>query len=203
MAGHKKTLGPTGARVARNVKRLRQARGLSYIGLSRRLKDLGHPILDTGLMRIEKGNDDGGRRVDVDDLITLALALDVTPNALLLPPRADDTETYMTPNAYAKAATTWRWATGDKSFPDIWGPEDIHLDLDREERFQQENRPHEHRPQFTFQDLLKHGEALQPLRDAVIAALDADIPLVEILGYVQVVETTRARVSQKDDHGQD
>jgi transcriptional regulator with XRE-family HTH domain len=81
MAGHAKALGPAGMRAAENLRRMRQHRGFSYAELARRLAGLGHPILDTGLLKIEKGD----RRVDVDDLVALAAALEVSPADLLGP----------------------------------------------------------------------------------------------------------------------
>jgi transcriptional regulator with XRE-family HTH domain len=81
MAGIPKEAGPTAERVAATLRHIRQELGLSYAELARRLDATGHPILDTGLMKIEKGQ----RRVDVDDLMALAAALGVTPNRLLLP----------------------------------------------------------------------------------------------------------------------
>ena len=79
MAGKSKELGAASQRVARNIRLLRHHRGLTYIALSRCLAEIGHPILDTGLMKIEKGR----RRVDVDDLTALAEALQVEACALL------------------------------------------------------------------------------------------------------------------------
>lgn len=79
MAGKPKKLGVASQRVARNVRLLRHHRDLSYAELSRRLADAGHPILDTGLMKLEKGD----RRVDVDDLAALANVLQVEACALL------------------------------------------------------------------------------------------------------------------------
>ena len=79
MAGKPKELGVASRRVARNVRLLRHHRDLTYVALSKRLTEIGHPILDTGLMKIEKGD----RRVDVDDLTALAEALQVETCALL------------------------------------------------------------------------------------------------------------------------
>lgn len=114
MAGIKKEQGPSSERVAAAVLRIRRERGLSYAELARRLATLGHPILDTGLMKIEKGH----RRVDVDDLMALAVALDVTPNLLLLP-QADfknPRETVaLTPGAEEVRTTdAWAWAYGER-----------------------------------------------------------------------------------------
>ena len=73
--------GPIGVAVAHNVEKLRESQNLSYAELSRRLTELGRPIAPLGLTRIR----DLQRRVDVDDLVALALALDVSPATLLLP----------------------------------------------------------------------------------------------------------------------
>lgn len=79
MAAKKIDLGGTGETVKENVKRLRG--GMQYKELSERLAELGRPIPPLGLRRIEAGE----RRVDVDDLMALAVAFDVSPLALLLP----------------------------------------------------------------------------------------------------------------------
>jgi len=73
-------MGSTGSRVASNIQCLRRLRGYSYAELSRRLATHGHPILDTGILKIEKG----ARRVDVDDLMALAAALEADPAVLLM-----------------------------------------------------------------------------------------------------------------------
>ena len=105
-------LGPIGIAVAANVERLRDTQNLSYAELSRRLDELGRPIAPLGLTRIR----DLKRRVDVDDLIALALALGVSPTTLLLPHSAASTGAEA---AGAEAVTdggekyplsqVWRW----------------------------------------------------------------------------------------------
>jgi hypothetical protein len=67
-----------------NIRRFRRAdwQDITTAEMSRRLGELGQPIPDTGITKTEQGT----RRVDVDDLVAIALALGVTPNALLLPP---------------------------------------------------------------------------------------------------------------------
>jgi transcriptional regulator with XRE-family HTH domain len=74
-------LGTVGWAVARNVKALREARGLTQTDVSDRMRVIGRPLLPTGVLKVEQGS----RRVDVDDLVALALALDATPNDLLGP----------------------------------------------------------------------------------------------------------------------
>ena len=73
--------GPTSETVRANVKIYRESQNLTYAELSRRLDNLGKPIAVLGLSRIENGE----RRVDVDDLMALASALDVPPVDLLTP----------------------------------------------------------------------------------------------------------------------
>src|SRR5262249_21828276 len=105
--------GPTSVRTAANLKQIRQERGVSYAELARRLRFLQHPILDTGLMKIEKGE----RRVDVDDLVALALALGVTPNRLIMPEVdvAGITTGYMlTPAVAGTPVALWQWAQGER-----------------------------------------------------------------------------------------
>src|SRR5579859_1213489 len=113
MAGTPKEQGPTSARVAANLRRIRQEHGgISYAELSRRLEAAGHPILDTGLMKIEKGR----RRVDVDDLMALAVALGVTPSALLMPRldlAAASRAHELTPGVSGTSPELWAWASGE------------------------------------------------------------------------------------------
>ena len=107
-------LGPVGRYVIENLQELRELRRLSYRELSDKLEALGRPIPTLGLSRIEKGN----RRVDADDLVALALALDVNPSALLLPRtgRGDD-EIELTAGRRASARDAWDWADGDSPLP--------------------------------------------------------------------------------------
>jgi hypothetical protein len=71
-------LGPTGKAVAHNVRRYRG--DTSYAELSRKLAERGRPIPPLGLRHLEAGT----RQVSVDELMALAMALDVAPLALLL-----------------------------------------------------------------------------------------------------------------------
>jgi hypothetical protein len=72
-------LGPIGLAVARNVRRFRG--DTSYAELSRKLAERGRPIPPLGLRHLEAGT----RQVSVDELVALAMALDVAPLTLLLP----------------------------------------------------------------------------------------------------------------------
>ncbi len=119
--------GEPGRTVARNVQAIRKRRNLGQQQLSARLAELGRPIPPTALSKLE----DGKRRVDVDDLVALAIALNVSPSRLLLPERYDDQSFELTPTTTAPSWLAWSWAEGD-------GPlaaepsEDEQEDYDRE-----------------------------------------------------------------------
>src|SRR3954462_6024933 len=85
MVGRQPDFGATAETVAGNVKRFRDIRKLSYTELSAKLKEAGSQITAVGVRRIE----DGDRRVTVDDLMALAVALEVWPISLLMPEAAD------------------------------------------------------------------------------------------------------------------
>ena len=116
--------GPTAETVAANVRRLREARGLSLPGLSDRLAKIGRPILPSGLSKIELGE----RRVDVDDLMALAVALRVNPSAMLLPHTTGSDESYeITGAGGLPAHQVWDWADGKAP---LFDPDDDATDLD-------------------------------------------------------------------------
>jgi transcriptional regulator with XRE-family HTH domain len=93
-------LGPTGRNVARNVRLYRQDRHFTYAELSRRLDEIGRKIPPLGLRRIEAGE----RRVDVDDLTALAMALAISQVALMLPHHFSETEERPDPLSAEEAA---------------------------------------------------------------------------------------------------
>ena len=72
----------TGQRVAGRIKELRLARSLTLADLAARLAELDRSYTLSTLSRIEQGK----RRVDTDDLVTIASALGVSPTAILFPP---------------------------------------------------------------------------------------------------------------------
>jgi hypothetical protein len=133
-------VGQVGARVAANLKQLRGA--MPVRELARRLEELGRPIDASGITKIEKGK----RRVDVDDLVALAVALNVSPNALLLPerlPPGADGDVQLTPSVVVPSwRDAWAWACGERPLPldeesRLLGPE-----LEEAYEFQRRNRPH-------------------------------------------------------------
>lgn len=118
MAGKKSDLGPIGVNVQRRVRVLREARRLTYAELSRQLADLGRDIPPLGLRRIESGD----RKVDVDDLAALAIALNVSPLALLLP--IADGPIVSRGDSFP-ASVIWDWGTGGKPLQFEHSPEAI------------------------------------------------------------------------------
>lgn len=77
-------VGPAGRNLIVNVERLRAERGLSHRKLSAELEKAGRVIPPLGVQRMLKA----ARRTDVDDLLSLAAVLGVTPGALLADPEA-------------------------------------------------------------------------------------------------------------------
>jgi transcriptional regulator with XRE-family HTH domain len=113
MAGREPDIGATAKTVAENVKRLREKQNLSYTQLSDRLQRIaGWSINAVGVRRIEAGE----RRVNVDDLMALAVALEVSPETLLMPyaENADD-QVRITGWEPMDASEAWRWMQTDTS----------------------------------------------------------------------------------------
>jgi transcriptional regulator with XRE-family HTH domain len=77
----KNPLEESGRAVAENVDRLRNQQNLTFAALAKRLEEIGRPIPTLGLRKIIAHT----RRVDVDDLVALAVALGVAPATLLMP----------------------------------------------------------------------------------------------------------------------
>jgi transcriptional regulator with XRE-family HTH domain len=85
MATRALELGPIGQHVADSLGRLRRDRGLEQADLADLVTEAGRPMSASILSKIEAGR----RRIDVDDLVAIAAALDVNPSLLLLTPTAE------------------------------------------------------------------------------------------------------------------
>lgn len=101
-------LGPTGEIVRANIVRCRGR--MPVTELSRKLRDIGRDIPPLGLRRIEEGS----RRVDVDDLVAIAVALDVSPATLLVPDSDVDERlfAYTGIDSAISGRALWNWVTG-------------------------------------------------------------------------------------------
>jgi transcriptional regulator with XRE-family HTH domain len=106
------TRGPVAERVSANIRRLREQRRMSLADLAQELARVGRPMAASAVHKVETGE----RRADVDDLVAFALALEVTPYALLLPDvRTSTGSVPMTPTMAAPdARTAWVWATDEQ-----------------------------------------------------------------------------------------
>ncbi len=123
---------------------MRQEKRLTMDQLAERMRDLGHPILKSGISKIESGD----RRVDVDDLVALAIALEVNPNRLLLVDHAEvDDELELTGELMVTSKSAWAWASGDltdDAGPWPWAKFAEHGGRPMEaHRFQKATRPHD------------------------------------------------------------
>jgi transcriptional regulator with XRE-family HTH domain len=176
-------LGPTARRVAANVKRLRGERGLDLKGLSARLSGLGQSIGVAQLSKLERAE----RRVDTDELVALAVALEVSPNLLLLPHEApaDDEPVGLTPQVGVSWDAAWWWATGTRAIPvyvsaqavdlDHWdGPPDDSPES-RAYWFSQANRPHDPPVAIRLEDVQGRETEWAAVREAWRAAIDSGL----------------------------
>lgn len=109
-------LSATGRAVAANVKRLRKDRGWSLRALSEALSAVGRGLSQDAINKIENGAEEGTakqiRRVDVDDLMAFAVAFEVNPATLLLPPTVEG-ETEITGGGRVSAVDAWNWVRKD------------------------------------------------------------------------------------------
>lgn len=174
---------PVGSRVAANVAALRDARRMSVRSLSARLSQLGRSLLPSGITKVEADD----RRVDVDDLVALALALDVSPNRLLLAARADDTLLELTTDLSVPAHDAWRWATGETPLPG----DDVY-DVDRRQEFVAANRPHDPSvaEDVTMRELRHYRDDTPELAREANRLLDEGVPANVLLAVVRLASET-------------
>jgi transcriptional regulator with XRE-family HTH domain len=130
-------IGAVGRRVADNIKRIRASHGVDQSDLARRLTQAGQPLRVSAISKAEQAD----RRVDVDDLVALAVALGTTPNRLLFPGE-EHGDVALTPHLSVEWAAAWRWACGDDPLP-LTAPSAHAESAARRRAFMAENRPHD------------------------------------------------------------
>lgn len=192
MAKDAKQYGPTAGRVAANVRALREARGLSLGALSTRLVKVGQPISLAALSKLELGQ----RRVDVDDLVALAVALGVAPSRLLLPATADDGQDVdLTPGVSVPELDAWRWAAGEAPLPAMGGEP---FDLDDAGRFVVGSRPHDPPDDTLVSELSDHGRRgdLAPLAAGYRQARAAGLTHGALVGYLGLLDSLGSLADQ-------
>lgn len=107
------------------MRRLREQRGLKQSELGQALTDLGRPMSIDVVSKLEKGS----RPMDVDDLVAFAVALDATPNDLLLPPEDSDEQVELTPVTRVSNRDAWHWARQVQDLTEASGTQTLpHLD---------------------------------------------------------------------------
>ena len=107
MANRPIEIGPVGQRAAANLAFFRGR--TKQQDLARRMEEIGRPMTASAISKAEKLD----RRIDVDDLMALAIALDIAPNQLLLPPDASGEPVQLTPAVTVTRDRAWRWAAGE------------------------------------------------------------------------------------------
>ncbi len=141
-------VGPTGKRVGENLRAFRDAGGFTTSVVAAAVTALGVPMTASTVTKIEVA----GRRVNVDELVALALALNISPVTLLMPRQAPDADPSdpqsdqvgITDQVSVPWETAWRWMHGEWPFthgkwPSVEKPEQIR-------RFRVANRPYEEEP---------------------------------------------------------
>lgn len=121
---------PVGARVGPNVLSFRRDQGLTLRELSEALAECGTPISLGQLSKLEQGQ----RRVDADELVALAVVLNVTPAQLLMPMPGhrsrEDEVVRLAPNVSASWFRAWQWMCGDHWLNDADRPRDDEAEYD-------------------------------------------------------------------------
>lgn len=108
-------MGPTGQRIAATIAELRHARRLKKTDVVDRLQECGRRLSLDVLTKIEAGT----RAVDADDLVALAVALNVSPLRLMLADPGHDTEQVdLTPEVSASVARAYAWGQGRRHLDD-------------------------------------------------------------------------------------
>lgn len=116
MAKNPTPTGPAASTVAWNVQRRRAELRITAAELVQRLADLGREVHRSWVSEVENGR----RRVDVDDLVQLAAALDVSPATLLMPASVMSEEGVDTPVGRKDARDYWEFLTAARSVSSTW-----------------------------------------------------------------------------------
>lgn len=106
--------GPVGDQLADNVADLRRQRRMTTTQLAQAVSDLGVPMTASTVTKIETQ----GRRVFVDELVALAIALNVSPVTLMLPGRNPRNPVGVTPTKSMPWRRAWRWMHASAPLPD-------------------------------------------------------------------------------------
>lgn len=92
------------------VRQLRAKRGWTADDLAERMRHEGWSWGRSTVAKIEAVDRLNRRAVDVDELVSLAFVLGVSPIALLVPTASGSTN--LTPNTMTQTGSAWHWMTG-------------------------------------------------------------------------------------------
>lgn len=187
---------PVGARIGENVRRLRRKRGYDLRTLSAELAEAGHPISLGQLSKLELGQ----RRVDVDDLVALAVVLNVTPGQLLMPEPtwAEDDVVALTPHRHVTWMRAWQWMCGDLWLDDAQRP----ASDDEEYAWYEAARPHDPTGVYNFSPAEAAGREgeVQDIVAAVERALGAGLTrnwVLKAMSWYTAITPERASAGAK------
>ncbi len=118
MARRKRPARPASAVVAERIRQLRKEKRWTQTDLAEAVTGFGHPMHQTAIAKIEAKQ----RKVSVEDLLVLALALDVPPPLLFLPFDRDE-DLALTPTTATYPWRVWEWLHGEEPLPSRNTPE--------------------------------------------------------------------------------
>lgn len=147
-----------GRTLAANLRSLRERRGLSLTDTERKLAEVGHELARTAIGKIETLE----RRADADDIMALAVVLNVTPARLLLPDDYSGRPFQIAPDRTVPTLWLWEWAMGRMSL-DMENTE-----LTQDERFLADDAYQDEQP-TALKRLARHtlSNALRPVDTCV------------------------------------
>lgn len=141
--------------------------------LASAMTEAGRPIIKSGINKLEQV---GGRRVDVDDLMALSVALGVSPLRLLLPAEPPSKSALVTEAKRARVRDVWAWARGEHPLPGRASDPD---------QFRRENQP-DQQP-MGVREALQNGDQLRALAESLAALEARGFSRASILATVQLV----------------
>lgn len=181
--------GPVGSQVAKNLARIRNAQRKTTAQLGELVTELGIPMTASTVTKIEKRD----RRVTVDELVALALALDVSPATLLLPTEQPGAPVQLSPEgAPVPWEAAWRWLHGETPLPGS----DSAATWDQRVRWLDANRPYVPPSRATIQEI-----------ERLLEAREVGVGPFEIKGahdgtrWTQDLTITQYRRPKEDDDG--
>jgi hypothetical protein len=139
---------------------------MSQVQLAAEVERLGRPMTGSVVGKAEQC----ARRIDADDLAAFALALDVTPNRLLLPGTASSEHIVeVSPGRWVTELDAWQWALGEKP-----------LGEGNEADFIAENRPSHSPDPALLGKIFEHPELVRAIARTAGQARGLGVGLTEL-----------------------